>query len=312
MEATINIIAPIFGLILCGYLVAKTPILTKAGIVDINNFVFYVAIPCLLFRSMAKGVSLDILDPQIDFAYFGSTLLVFFPAMLLAKHVFKLRLVEQALFAMGSIFGNTVTLGIPLVYMVYGDEGLVPIMLIIAFHAAILISLTTTIVEVGRSYGGMTAIIHRTFSALIRNPVIISVLLGLFWGLAAWPVPVIADRFISLLAGAAAPCALFALGAALSDYELGGNLKESAAMIAVKLLLHPLIVWVAASQIFSMSPTFVAVATITAALPIGANVYILAQKYEIYVARSASAVLLSTAISIVTVAVLIGYFTSAV
>lgn len=310
MEATINIIAPIFGLILCGYLVAKSPILDKAAIVGINNFVYYVAIPCLLFRSMAKGVSLDVLDPQIDFAYFGGCFLLFVVAMFGGKFIFRLSLVEQAVFAMGTIFSNTVMLGIPLIYMAYGDEGLLAIMLIIAFHSAILIPLATIIIEVGNSRGGVGEILLSTVKALATNPVILGLLVGLFWGLAALPVPEIADRFIGLLAGAAAPCALFALGAAISEYKVAGDLRESLVIVFVKLVIHPIIVWLLAQYVFEMSPVFVAVATITAALPVGANVYILAQKYEIYVARSASSVLISTAISVLSVALLVGFFTS--
>jgi malonate transporter and related proteins len=310
VEATINIIAPIFGLILCGFLVAKSPILDKPAIVGINNFVFFVAIPCLLFRSMAKGVSLEVLDPQIDFAYFGGSILLFVAAMFLSKRVFGLSLVEQAVFAMGSIFSNTVMLGIPLVYMAFGDEGLLAIMLIIAFHAAILIPLATIVVEVGNSRGGAGRILISTAKALAKNPVILGLLVGLLWGLGSLPVPVIADRFIGLLAGAAAPCALFALGAAISEYKIAGELRESVAIVFLKLVIHPIIIWALASFVFDLSPVFVAVATITAALPVGANVYILAQKYEIYVARSASSVLLSTGISVVTVALLVGIFTS--
>jgi len=310
VEATINIIAPIFGLILCGYLVAKSPILDKPAIIGINNFVFYVAIPCLLFRSMAKGVSLEVLDPQIDFAYFGGCLLLFFASMLLAKSVFRLSLVEQAVFAMGTIFSNTVMLGIPLVYMAFGDEGLLAIMLIVAFHAALLIPLATIVVEVGSNQGGAGDILISTLKALSRNPVILGLVVGLFWGLAALPVPEIADRFIGLLAGAAAPCALFALGAAISEYKIAGDLRESLAIVFLKLVIHPILVWLLVRFVFDLSPVFVAVATITAALPVGANVYILAQKYEIYVARSASSVLISTAVSVLSVALLVGVFTS--
>ena len=133
---------------------------------------------------------------------------------------------------------------------------------------------------------------------------------ALIGGLLSLPVPAIADRFIDLLADAAAPCALFTLGAACNDYKISGDLKESAAIVFIKLVIHPIVVWAMAVYVFELSPVFTAVATITAALPVGSNVYILAQKYEIYVARSASSVLISTAISVVSVAVLMVFFTS--
>ncbi len=118
-------------------------------------------------------------------------------------------------------------------------------------------------------------------------------------------LPKPADTFARLLGGAAGPSALFALGASLSDRRIAGNVGESLAMVGFKLVVHPAIVWLLAVYVFSLDPLWVAVATVTAALPIGANVFIVAQKYDRYVARTTSATLISTALSMVTVAVLL-------
>ena len=131
---------------------------------------------------------------------------------------------------------------------------------------------------------------------------------GLVWSLAGPPLPDLLDRFLDLLGRGAVPCALFALGATMTGYRIAGDLKDSAAIVALKLGLHPLIVWLVATQIFALSPLHTAVATIVASLPVGVNVFILARAYDTYVRRSASAVLISTALSVVTTGLVLAQF----
>src|SRR5690606_4508221 len=143
------------------------------------------------------------------------------------------------------------------------------IMLIIAFHSTILIPMATVAVEVARgSKGGGTrglaAILPKTFGSLIRNPVVVALAAGLVWSLSGQPLPDLLDRFLDLLGRGAVPCALFALGATMTGYRIAGDLKDSAAIVALKLGLHPLIVWLVATQIFALSPLHTAVATIVA------------------------------------------------
>ncbi len=310
MEATINIIAPVFGLIFCGYLLAKTPLIDRRGVDGLNNFVFFVAIPCLLFRAMAQGISLEKIGLGIVFLYFGTCLVLFALCMILARIWFGRPLVEQAIFAMCAVYSNTVMIGIPVIYMMFGNDGLVVLTLLIAFHSAIFITLTTILVEIGRQHGGgAVGILTGAANGLIRNPVILSVTFGAVWGYFAIPIPTMAGRFIDLLAGAAPACALFTMGAALSEYKLGGDARESAAIIAIKLVVLPLIMWVLAEHIFGLSPMHVAIATIIAAMPLGINVYVLAQKYDIYVARSASATFLSTGLAVFSVTFVIALLT---
>ena len=106
----------------------------------------------------------------------------------------------------------------------------------------------------------------------------------------------------------AVPCALFALGATMAGYRIAGDLKDSVAITALKLGLHPLLVWLLATEVFAVSPLHTAVATIVAALPVGVNVFILARAYDTYVRRSASAVLISTALSVLTTGLVLAQF----
>jgi hypothetical protein len=306
VQAVVEIVLPVFGLVLAGWALAQTSVLSREGVRGLSNFVFYIAIPTLLFRTMARGVIPANVEWGIVLSYFGGCLALFAAAMAFGRAAFRLRADESAVLAMGATFSNTVLLGIPLVLAAFGEAGLLPIMMIVAFHSTTLISLTTIVVETSRGRrGGGVRIVWSTTKALAQNPVLAALLTGLAWGAAGLPLPTPVDRFAQLLAGAAAPCALFALGATLAGYRIAGNLSESLTMVALKLVAHPLLVWLLATEVFAIDPMWAAIATITAALPIGANVFVLAQKYDIYVQRSTSATLISTGASVITVALLV-------
>jgi len=313
MQATLDIVLPIFGLILCGFLVGRTRLIGAAGIAGLGNFVFYVAIPALLVRTLGRGGFPDDLDFGIIGAYFGGALLVAIPAMHMGRLVFRITFEEQVLFAMASVFANTVMIGIPLIVTAFGERGLVPILMIVAFHSLLLLSIPTVLIEISRGRGGRAIdSIKSTAMALVQNPVLLSLAGGIALHAAGGALPGPIDRFLELLGQAATPCALFALGATLTQFRVAGNLAESLTATLLKLTLHPLLVWMLGIYVFNVEPLWVATATITAALPTGANVFILAQKYDTYLQRAASTVVLSTAGSIVTVAILVAYFVASV
>ncbi len=309
MSAIIEIVLPVFGVILCGYVVGKTPLLGPEGLKGFANFVFCVAVPALLFRAIARGPGIGLADFSLVYSYFLGCLIVFALALALGRALFGLSLQDLGVFGMGAVFSNTVMLAIPLVYTAFGDEGLTRIMFIVTFHSMILIPLATVVVEIGRgSMAGVPSdILRSTVASLAKNPVIVSMLAGLGWAYAGWALPGPVDRFLELLGAGAVPCSLFALGASLTTFHLGGGPRQSAALLVLKLGVHPVVAWFLASQVFALDPLSISVAVLTAALPTGINVFILAQRYDRYVARSATAVLVSTVVSAVTVAVLLGF-----
>ncbi len=109
-----------------------------------------------------------------------------------------------------------------------------------------------------------------------------------------------------MLAGAAIPAALFALGAGQAGYRIAGSPREMAAMSAIKLVLHPAAVWLLASAVPGLAAETIGVATLAAAMPVGVNVYLLGRQYDCYVAGAGSAMIVSTLASVATVTALMG------
>ena len=262
MTVVLTTVLPVFGLMLTGYVFARTRMIDAAGARGLSVFVFNAAIPALLFRSLAgesRGAGLGIV-----YAYFGGCLIVFALAMLVARLRFRHPLQLQSLVAINATFSNSVQLGIPIVFTAFGPEGVHPLLLAIAA--------------------------------------------GWAWSLAGLPIPGALDEFLKLFGAAGSPCALFVLGASLATLRLAGDLAETLAVAALKLFVLPLVVYGLSRFVLALPPIEIAVATITAALPSGANAFILAQRYDLYVARSASIVLVTTVLSVVTVSLCLAAF----
>ena len=310
MSAILNIIAPVFALILVGYAVARTPKWTPDATRYFNNFVFYVALPTLLFGKLASGEAFDGVEPLIVAAYFGGGLISMILLMVFSRLVFDLSGEERALMGISAGFSNTVLLGLPLIVLTFGDASLGPITTMIAFNTLILLPTTIILVEIARGRRDQQSIAKialAPLASMIRNPILIAIVAGAAWSFTGLALPL--ERFIDLLSGAAGPCALFVLGASLAEYKLAGQPAETASMTIAKLIVHPVLVWLLCTEVFVLDTLTTNVATMMAAVPVGATVFTVAQQYRVFVGPVTSSILISTAISAGTLAVVIGLLT---
>jgi len=302
MLQTLTIVIPVFAVILLGYGVGKTRLFSEEGVRALTGFCFYVAIPAVLFRTMAGLEAPAGFDFAIVAAFYSATLLTYGLAMLTSRFVFGLALAEQAIFAAGATYSNILLVGLPLVLTAFGPAATLPQSAILAFQSVILISLTSIVVELGRGEGesgagGIGAILRSAGLALATNPIIVSMALGIAWGRTGLGLHAIVDTSLAFLGQAATPTALFALGASLTRFRLGGDLRQVAALGLFKLAVLPALVFVSAKYVFALAPLSVAVATISAAMPSGVNAFVLAMRYELLVARVAAAVIATTALA---------------
>jgi hypothetical protein len=114
-------------------------------------------------------------------------------------------------------------------------------------------------------------------------------------------VPAPVWQVVDLIAAAAIPCALVGMGIALRRYGLEAGWKLPLVISGLKLLIHPLVVFLLATQVFSMPPAWAGVAVLFAACPSGINAYLFAERYGEGVAVASSAVALSTVLALGTV-----------
>jgi predicted permease len=135
---------------------------------------------------------------------------------------------------------------------------------------------------------------------------IVAITLGLIWSGLEIPIPAPMNEFLTLLGAAATPGALFAIGASLAT-KSAERLSVAGWLSFCKLVLHPLFVAFACFVLFRVDPYEATVVISAAALPVAGNVYILAQHYGVAPQRVSAAILVSTALSIVTVSLWIAW-----
>ena len=235
------------------------------------------------------------------FAYYAGTFAVALGALAFGRWVYGLSGGQAASFAMGGMFSNTGLIGIPLVFATWGEAGMVPLMVVITFHSLIFVTLFLVLHDMAKTGAAGWANAGRAaWHAIATNPVVIAILVGLAWSAAGLGLPGPVAVIVDMLADAAIPAALFALGASLARFKVEGNVPQAMTMSGVKLVVHPIVVFAVAHFVFALSPLETAVVTLAAGLPGGLMVFVVAQTYGVYVARAGTSVVLSTAGGILT------------
>jgi predicted permease len=197
-------------------------------------------------------------------------------------------------------------LALPLLLWLYGDAGGVPALLIITLDV-IVFSSVTVLLEVARhpERGGNRRIVSQAVRSMCANPIIMATAAGILYGLSGLALPAVVEQTLTFIGGAAAPSALFALGASLSLRRIAGSLSAAATMVVSKLFLHPLLAWLVFSHLLDLDPLWRNAGVIFAACPVGLNVYVFAQYYEVAIETASSAILLSTGIAMLTITTLL-------
>lgn len=306
MQSILNNALPFFALIFCGYGAGRLNLLTATAAAGVNTFVFYFALPAFLFLLMSSSPIDQVLNGPFIAAYVCASLAVFGLAVAGGRLLFDLGRGEVTVLGLAAVLANTGYMGIPLASAVFGREAALPVIVGLTLDGVLMIPLGIMLIESdkGRGEGPLRTALS-TFSNLARNPLIVSIFAGLAASAAGLSPPTPVDNFLGLLGAAAGPCALFALGATLAGRSVAGGAAEISYMTALKLFVHPAALLLTTAVVFDVEPLWTTAALLGAALPIAANVFVVARQYDVYVTRSSSAVLVSTAVSMVTVSALL-------
>jgi len=294
---------PFFALIGLGYVAGRTGFFSKDANAALTKFVFYFALSAMLFR-FASNLSLaELLDWNYMAAYLLATLTIYTGAALFA--IFRGEGFEASVIeAQSSVIGNMGWMGLAMLPILLGPEAVGPVMLVLIVDLVFFGPLVVMLI-VGHREGRISLNLFRTLGlGLIKNPMVVSIVSGLIWAALAWPVPLLLNRFMEVLAGASTPGALFAIGASMA-FVTAKTMRIPTLLSVNKLLLHPAMVAVSAIWIFALDPFASAVMIACAAMPVAGNVYMIANHYGIDTDRVSVAILISTAASVLTIPLVI-------
>ncbi|WP_299027098.1 AEC family transporter [uncultured Sulfitobacter sp.] len=298
---------PFFALIGLGYWAGRTRFFTAEATAYLTKFVFYFALSAMLFNFSANLSLAEVWNARLVGAYLWGTAFVYGIATLVC-YFRNLNIETAAIEAQCAVIGNVGFLGVPMLVLLLGPQAIGPVMLALAVDLIVFSSLIVILITGSRD-GRMSVTILRTVGlGLIKNPMIVAISLGLLWSGLKLPIPAPMNEFLSLLGAAATPGALFAIGASLAS-KSAERLSIAGWLSFCKLVLHPVFVAFGCFVLFKVEPYQATVIISAAALPVAGNVYILAQHYNVSPQRVSAAILVSTALSIVTVSLWIAWLT---
>lgn len=302
---------PVILMIGLGIILAKLQWVRHAAVRDLSNLVFYVLTPALLFRTMMQ-VKLADLDFSPIGVYFLAVAIVFAATMLVQGFT-----TLGAARALANTFSNTVMIGIPLMGLAYGEQGLVTLFTLISVHALVLLTSGTIIFELAAARQASQASkagqaqarsMGRTIAQAVKNsilhPIPLPIIAGVLYAQTGLPVPEVVDKPLQLLGQALGPMSLLLVGVTLAYGRVRGNLGAALRIALVKTIVHPAVFLGCAWLLGLRGPAMAAMA-LAAALPVGANVFLFTQRYAVAEDEVTASIAVSTALALVTLPVVL-------
>ncbi len=305
MSSTVlSSLVPVVFLIAIGFVAGRAGWIRAAAIKDLSNLVFMVLTPALLFRSMSS-VHLESLNFQPVLVYLLGA------ALLYALVLFWLGATRRAaVLALAMTYSNNVMIGVPLIGLAYGQEGLVILLTLISVHSLVLLTLATVVLEIAvareqaATARGSLSDLCRTVLGALRNgiihPVPLPIIAGLMFAHLGGVLPAVVAQPLQLLGSAFGPMALVLVGLTLTQVRIGTHLKGALALTAIKNLVLPAIV-AGLSWSMGLRGLALSVMVVAAAMPMGANVFMFSQRYEVAEELVTSGMAVSTLLGLATI-----------
>ncbi len=296
---------PFFGIILLGSLTRLKGWFSAADGRMISRYVFFVVLPPFMFVAITARPLNDIFNPEFTLRYELVTLSMFIIAFAVGRYLLRLSRRESGLFGLNASYPNYGYIGVPLALLAFGEAAAVPMAVILVVNNAVLVFLVA-LFTTDESSGGFGPTVRKTLSSLLKNPLLMSVVAAMVFSASGLSMPEMPALFLDLLAGAAAPTALFALGIALVGQPVRDAWGELGALALFKLFVHPLLMalvflgWPAIGP-YPFDPLWIKIALMFSCLPVAANVFNLAEFYGVYSGRTATSIMLSTLIASISV-----------
>jgi malonate transporter and related proteins len=295
-----NLVLPVFAVIVTGWLAGWLGYISRSLADGLVHFAYNVAMPALLFVTIAQEPARNLLEWRFLMAFGGGSVLCFALVFLAVRIVWARDLASSTIQGMTAAMTNTGFVALPILHSIYGQPAVLPAAIATVFVASVMFPATVILLESeGRGRHGPSARPVVLVEQIVLNPMVLSTLLGLAWAIAGWPIPAPIAAYLNIFAAALTPCALFAIGLGLSVEGMRSNLAASMALAAVKLVIMPLVVY-GLCVALGLNPLYTIAAVVCAAVPTAKTVFIVAGEYKVEEELVTATVSITTLLSVVT------------
>jgi malonate transporter and related proteins len=296
---------PVFGLIFCGAAGQRFKLLPKDAVSGLNAFVFYFALPCMLFRVVATASPTELLDWRFACSYILGGFILFQLGRWASRCLWNNNRAESYARGTAVAHGNIGYMGLALVGEILGPKALPIVAIAIMCDVFTVMGGAIVLYERNRvrEAGGalhLGSIMWKVIQGLLKSPIVMSLLLGLLWLTLDMQLPKVLDNFTRLLAASAGACALFAIGASLDSDGIQID-RQVWSMIGLKLIVHPIVLAMLMVWVFKVEPLPTAIGILCASLPGASNTFIVAQRYNVRADLLSNAIVVGTFVAVITV-----------
>lgn len=305
---------PFFGLIFLGFVSAKVRRIPDAGLAWMNFFIVYIALPALFFNLLSQTPVEKLTSWSFVLTSLLGTYCAFAIAFCIGVFDTDGDVPQSTIQGLAGAYGNIGYMGPGLAIAAFGEAAVVPVALIFCFDNTLHFAMAPLLMAVGGSGPKQDALrtALQVLKRIFTHPFIISTIVGVLAAVFQLQPPEPVSKLLTYLQNAAAPCALFAMGVTIALTPRGRQPVVMAALVPVKLLIHPALVYVLLSWVGDFEPVWVYTAVLLASLPTATNVFVIAQQYNVWVSRASSMVLVTTMFSVISVTALLYLITTGI
>jgi malonate transporter and related proteins len=302
MAEILGLVLPFFGVIFLGYVVARIRKLPLDALGWMNFFIIYVALPALFFQLLSKTPIEKLTEWRFIGASIIATYIVFALVFIIAYWRGSRGLAEPTIQGLAAAYGNIGYMGPGIALLAFGEAAAVPVALIFCFENILHFAVAPFFMALsGNDKRAPMRVARDVVAKIALHPFIIATFIGVAAAALHWQPPQAINSMVDILARAAAPCALFAMGVTLAMRPLDKVPVELGYIVPMKLIVHPLLCYFMMQTMGDFDPVWVASAVLLASLPTATNVFVIAQQYQVWVERASATILVSTMISVFTV-----------
>jgi len=298
-------VLPIFLMILIGYLIVRLGVM-KADVGDgLSDFVFTIAMPTLLFKTVAVAHVEGSSPWTIWVAYFAGVAVTWTAGHYAVTRLFGRDARIGVLAGVSSAFANNLFIGLPLVQRIVGDSGVVALSILLCAHLPVMMIAGTVLMEQaerrtgGRGGQSFLAILKQVGRNLVRNPLVVGLVLGSLWHTTGLPLTGVVGTVVEQIGDIAGSAALISLGMALMKYGISDGVKPAIVTSLLKLFLLPASVYVA-SHLLGLNDSWTAALVLTSSVPTGINAWLIANRFGVGHGLASSSITITTAVGVVT------------
>jgi malonate transporter and related proteins len=292
------LVLPVFAIIVTGWLAGWLGYISRSLADGLVHFAYNVAMPALLFVTIAQEPARNLLEWRFLLAFGGGSILCFALVFLTVRAGYGRDLASSTVYGMTAAMTNTGFVALPILHSIYGQPAVLPAAVATVFVAVVMFPVTVVLLE--RARGDVRKSSGRTvllMKQIVLNPMVLSTLIGLAWAIAGLPIPAPVAAYLNILAAALTPCALFAIGLGLSVEGIRSNFTPSIVLAAVKLAIMPLMVY-GLCVALHLNPLYTIAAVVCAAVPTAKTMYILAHEYKVEEPLVGATVSITTMLSV--------------